>query len=67
MGSKLDQDISDFCFHEVPTISICIILITNGQTKQTNNAYENNTSLAEVTIPYKSIPSAFEYKDFTGG
>ena len=34
MGSKLDQDPSSDFFHEDPTSSICVILLTN---KQLNN------------------------------
>ena len=44
MGSKLDQDPSDF-FHDVQTNSICIIHLTNKQKKK---SHENNASLAEV-------------------
>ena len=40
MGSKLDQDTCYDFFHEIPAISICIILQTNG--------HENKTTLTEV-------------------
>ena len=46
--TKLDQDLFSAFFHEDPTSSIYVILITNRETAKQINSHENNTSFAEV-------------------
>ena len=54
MGSTLNPDPSSDFYFEIPTSSICVILLTNKQIdKQSNkptNGHEDNTFLVEVKL-----------------
>ena len=57
MGSKLDHDSAFFILKEDPSISTCLILLTNTQT----NGHENITSFVEIINVCTNKIQVFHY------
>ena len=49
MGSTFAKDPSSDFFHDVPTVSICVILLTKKYTNRNTDGHENHNSSAELT------------------